>query len=301
VVLEVRANDGTVLYTHGADLVKKPVVNAGSVWMLHSIMSDCQARFIIWTCGSSNDDLALDFFLDGKKIPGGIKTGTQQGFLNLDDTLETWMNGYTRYGAFSLWVGNADNSLVHDGRRYGFAAANTTVRLFKNWVSAYHADLKAKGVFDTPAGFDELKPSNVVFKPYLTATTERGAGGGCHQMLPGWQRTDVKYLGDCDGKGYVPLPELGRADAIKLAAQRGIPIAPGQGISVVAGATAPPESTETVVSPSTPVQSTPTPKPGSPTPKPASPTPTPKASPQPSPTAPPGATTTPAPGGAPVS
>jgi membrane peptidoglycan carboxypeptidase len=87
-VLEVRGINGEVLYTHGDDLQRKQVVDAGSVWMLHSIMSDCTARFIIWGCGSSNNDLSLDVFMDGVKSPLGSRPA-QQGFLNSNDTLET--------------------------------------------------------------------------------------------------------------------------------------------------------------------------------------------------------------------
>ena len=51
-------------------LVRQEVVNPGSVWLLHSVMSDCTARFIIWGCGSSNSDLRLDFFdNEGVQIP----------------------------------------------------------------------------------------------------------------------------------------------------------------------------------------------------------------------------------------
>jgi len=84
------------------------------VWLVHSIISDCTSRFIIWACGSSNTDLSLDAFMDGTKIPGGAKTGTQQG-AKIADTLETWMNGYSRNAATSVWVGNANNELVRDG------------------------------------------------------------------------------------------------------------------------------------------------------------------------------------------
>jgi membrane peptidoglycan carboxypeptidase len=108
-VLQVRGPDGTVVYQEGGDLQKTQVVDAASVWMVHSIMSDCTARFIIWSCGSSNNDLDLDSFMpDGTKIPTGIKTGTQQGFASPNDTLATWMNGYSRYAATAVWVVNAD-------------------------------------------------------------------------------------------------------------------------------------------------------------------------------------------------
>ncbi len=105
VVLRVQAADGRVLYDASADRQRVQVVNAGSVWLLHSIMSDCTARFIIWQCGSSNDDTSLDFYADGAKVPGGVKTGTQQGPASASDTLATWMNGYTRYAATAVWVG----------------------------------------------------------------------------------------------------------------------------------------------------------------------------------------------------
>lgn len=203
-VLRVEAADGSILYDHGNDLVKKPVVNPGSVWMLHSIMSDCTARFLIWQCGTSNDDLSLDFFVNGKLIPGGIKTGTQQG-ADAKSTLATWMNGYSRYAATAVWIGNANKQIVRDGPEANYASANTTVRLFKNWMGAYHGYLQDVGIFDTPAGFEEVKPENVKLAPFPSANTERGRGGGCFSPTPGWQRTDIDYAGgDCVKAGAVP-------------------------------------------------------------------------------------------------
>jgi membrane peptidoglycan carboxypeptidase len=223
VVLKVEAADGTTLYQEGDDLQKVQVINAGSVWMLHSIMSDCTARFIIWTCGSSNDDNNLDFYSDGVKIPGGIKTGTQQGPADAADTLATWMNGYTRYAATAVWVGNADKSLVRDGASANYASADTTIHLFKTWMGQYHHNLKAAGVFTTAAGFDDLQPANVKFGPFHSATTERGHGGGCYQVVNAWQRTDVDYKGgDCQGKSCMPLPDFKKDLAVKLAYSRGI-------------------------------------------------------------------------------
>jgi hypothetical protein len=136
------------------------------------------------------------------------------------------MNGYSRYAATSVWVGNADKSLVHDGPQWNYASADTTIHLFKNWMGQYHADLEARGVFKTPANFDSLQPSNVAFKPFQTATTDRsGHGGGCHQYINGWQRTDITYPGDCNGGNYVPLPSFMPQLAVQLALRRGIPIA----------------------------------------------------------------------------
>lgn len=236
-VLEVRSIDGQVLYKEGQDLQKKQVVDAANAWMVMSIQSDCTARFIIWPCGSSNDDNMLDAFMpDGTKIPMGIKTGTQQGFLSANDTLATWMNGYTRYAATAVWVGNADKSNVHDGAQYGYASANTTIRLFKHWMSQYHQDLKDKGVFTTLEDFMPLKPSYVDFRPFQSATTEHGMRGGCSQMVKTWVRTDVTYPGDCQGKGFMPLPPYQQAEAIQLAHTRGIPIA-GYSVSIPATAT----------------------------------------------------------------
>jgi len=222
VILRVEASDGRVVYDHGNDLQKREVVNPGSVWMLHSIMSDCTARFLIWSCGSSNTDLSLDFFLDGVKIPGGVKTGTQQG-ARAEDTLATWMTGYSRYAASVVWLGNADKSPVRDGPAANYASANATVRLFKNWMGAYHARFRGAGIFSVPAGFEDLQPANVKLGPFQTATTERGRGGGCYSQLPGWQRTDIEYPGDCVRKACVPLPEFKRDLAITLARSRGIP------------------------------------------------------------------------------
>lgn len=222
VVLQVQSLQGGTLYTHGEDLERKAVVDPESVWLLHSIMSDCTARWIIWPCGSSNDDNLLDAFLDGTKIPMGVKTGTQQG-PTANDTLATWMTGYTRYAGTAVWVGNSNKQLVRDGAGAGYASANTTIRLFKRWMAQYHADLKANGVFETPANFDDLRPQDVAWTKYPTATTERGARGGCGQLIEGWVRTDISYKGDCEGRGYVPLPPFQADQALALARSRGIP------------------------------------------------------------------------------
>jgi membrane peptidoglycan carboxypeptidase len=198
-VLKVETRDGTVLYDHqtAGDLQRLQVVDGGSVWLVHSIISDCNSRFIIWGCGNSNDDLRLDFVLDGQAVPSGVKTGTQQGFLSAVDTLETWTNGYTRHAATAVWVGNANNENVRDGPEADYAAANTTLRLFKNWMSEYHAYLQRLGAITTPLGFAEIQPANVAQVGFPTVATDRGLSGGCSQVVTAWIRTDVTYESEC--------------------------------------------------------------------------------------------------------
>ena len=250
-ILKVTDDSGKVLYDHSTanDLKREQVVNAGSVWLTHSIISDCNSRFIIWYCGSSNTDNNLDAFMsDGTKIPMGAKTGTQQGFTSADDTLATWMNTYTRYSATATWVGNANKENVHDGPTYGYASGDTTEHLAKSWLSWYLGTLQTAGDFKELANFDSLQPKNVAYGPFQSPTTDRGHGGGCSQVVQGWYRTDVTYASQCysviiDSRNgllagpntpdrfraaeqFVKLPDFDPTDAIKLASQRGIPIAP---------------------------------------------------------------------------
>lgn len=247
VILEVRDKEGRVIFRQGEPETRQ-VVNAGSVWLLHSIMSDCTARFIIWGCGGSNNDLGLDFFANGQRIPSGVKTGTQQGPNSAADTLETWMTGYSRHAATAVWVGNATNELVNDRQ---FAAANTTVRLWKNWMGYYHEALAAHGVPDIGKSFADLQPPNVAQRDFQTPATDRNLGPDfkyCDQVVTAWVRTDVTYESQCEEKEidsrngllatestpaefrkiakFVKLPAFKPELAEELAKKRDIPIAP---------------------------------------------------------------------------
>lgn len=248
VVLEVRDVNGNVIFEQG-EPEREQVVDAGSVWLLHSIMSDCNARLLIWACGNSNDDTRLDFFADGVQVPAGAKTGTQQGPLSASDTLSTWMAGYSRYAASALWVGNANNELINDGPGAGYASAHTTIRLYKSWMGQYHEYLQSTGkIGDEFLGFDGIQPDNVEEAGFLSPATDRGHRGGCNQTITTWQRTDISYEPECKSieidtrngllagpntsaqyrttRRYVPLPDLGTDLARELARRMGIPIAP---------------------------------------------------------------------------
>ncbi len=196
-VLEVRDINDRVIFLHeGPQRIR--MVDAGSVWLLHSIMSDCTARFVIWGCGKDNEDIRLDTFVNGEKLPGGIKTGTQQGPLDAADTLETWMNGYSRHAATAVWVGNATNELVIDGPSGEYASARTTLWLFKNWMADYHGYLLDEGQLDAIEDFEESQPENVERREFNTPATDRIFEGGCDQMVEAWVRKDVEYEDVCE-------------------------------------------------------------------------------------------------------
>ena len=247
-VLEVQDKDGNVVYREPDQRASKQTIDAGSVWLVHSIMSDCTARFIIWGCGGSNSDLGLDFYANGVKIPSGVKTGTQQGPLSARDTQETWMTGYSRHAATAVWVGNANNELVNDRQ---FASANATVRLWKSWMGQYHELLASRGITDIAEGFGDIQPSNVAFRSFDSPTTDRTYGPDfkyCDQQVTAWVRTDVTYESQCEEKEidtrngllatpdtpaafrelkkFVKLPTFKPEPAIELAKEKGIPIAP---------------------------------------------------------------------------
>lgn len=247
VVKQIEDKDGNIIYSE-PEPQRRQVVDAGSVWLLHSIMSDCTARFVIWGCGGSNQDTSLDFYASGVRIPSGVKTGTQQGPLNAADTLETWMTGYSRHAATAVWLGNATNELVNDRQ---FAAARATIRTWKGWMGYYHETLTARGVGDIGLNFDDLRPANVAQREFETPATDRIYGPDfayCDQKITGWMRTDVTYESQCEEveidsrNGYlagdntpqqfrakkkvVKLPGFKADLAEELAASRGIPIAP---------------------------------------------------------------------------
>jgi hypothetical protein len=112
------------------------------------------------------------------------------------------MNGYSRYAATAVWVGNTTNELVVDGPTGGrdaYASANTTVRLFKNWMGEYHRYLRdERGLFVEPEGFDSLQPPNVTRVEFATPATDRGLKGGCDQTVSAWVRNDVTYESPCE-------------------------------------------------------------------------------------------------------
>lgn len=253
VVLEVLDRDGNVLFSQ-REPERRQVINPGSVWLLHTIMSDCTARYIIWGCGKANADLALDFALaDGRIAPSGVQFGRMAFPPDPTKVLESWMTGYSRHAATVVWIGNSNNAAVNDR---AFASSNTAVRLWKAWMASYHDNLLARGKLANILAFDELKPPNVAFGLFRSPTTDRdhrpaaatGSAALCEQVVEGWFRTDVQYAGECESvevdtrdssrassatptefkaaREFPALPELLPDSALSLARALGIPTAP---------------------------------------------------------------------------
>ncbi len=280
-VLEVHDSRGNVIY-EAPEPERVEVVDPGSAWLLHSVLEDCQARWIIWSCGSSNEDTTLDVFVGGQELPMGVKTGTQQGPAAIEDILASWVTGYSRDAALVVWVGNANKELIRDGPSVGYASSHTSLGIFKNWMASYTESLQDEGRFVGLRDFDDLQPTNVAFDRFQSPTTERGRSGGCWQTIETWKRIDVQYEYDCQG-GMVRLPEYKRDEAIALARRLGIR---AEGVAVSSPPTSqaqqPPASSgggaggggQPSAPPPTPAPLPPTPTPVPPTPEPAPPEPT---------------------------
>lgn len=261
-ILEIHDSAGNLVY-EAPEPERVRTVDAGSTWLLHSILSDCQARWIIWACGTSNDDTRLDVFVDGEMLPAGVKTGTQQGPTDRSDVLATWVTGYSRYAATAVWVGNANKTLIKDGPAAGYASGHTSLGIYKGWMAQYHNLIQEERGLEEFADFEALQPSNVTYDSFRSPTTERGHRGGCFQTVRSWQRTDIEYEYDCVN-GVVKLPDYKREAAIDLARSLGIRV---QGSRVAAPSQSGPSrslspggSGSTAPAP-TPVPATPTPAP----------------------------------------
>ena len=186
---------------------------------------------------------------DGTKIPEGIKTGTQQGPLSAVDTLATWMNGYSRYAATAVWVGNADKSLVRDGPSANYAPRTPRPRSSRAGWARTTTTCNRRACSPRPTNFDSLRPPNVAHVEISSPTTDRVfSGGGCDQRITAWIRTDVTYASECEEreidtrngflatdqtpaqyrvtKKFVKLPSFHPELAEALAKARNIPIAP---------------------------------------------------------------------------
>lgn len=268
VILKVLDSTGQVIY-QAPEPERIEVVNPGSVWLLHSILSDCNARWLIWGCGSSNDDYGLDLFVNGEQLPAGVKTGTQQGPNSRNDVLASWVIGYSRHAATAAWVGNANRELILDGPAAAFASGHTVLRIYKSWMARYHGWLLESGATAGLLSFADLQPPNVTHGRFPSPATERGLRGDCGQQMETWMRTDIDYDPDCRD-GVVRLPNYKQEAAVELARKMGIPIPgfPALRAAPTVETTTPTPPTETP-SPATPVDlETPTPVPEQPTPSP---------------------------------
>jgi membrane peptidoglycan carboxypeptidase len=144
-ILRVNTERSNILYQFDNG-VREQVVPANYAYLVTSILSDCNARYIIWTCGS---------FDIGR--PYAVKTGTQQGLQKdrqgRETVLYNWQMGYTPDVAVGVWVGNQNNQPVNGGN---FETANAANAIWKRVMQAATRDLPPRP-FTEPPGIERAR------------------------------------------------------------------------------------------------------------------------------------------------
>ncbi len=142
-VLQVTTNAGVVLESF-KEPVKEQVVPANYAYLVTSSISDCDSRYLTWTCS---------YFDIGR--PYAVKTGTQQGFTKdkqgRDTTLYNWQIGYTPDLVVGVWIGNQNNEPVSN---LGYEAAEIANLIWKRVMRAGLKGVVARQ-FEQPAGVEK--------------------------------------------------------------------------------------------------------------------------------------------------
>jgi membrane peptidoglycan carboxypeptidase len=144
-ILKVTTERDNALYALDTS-VREQVVPANYAYLVTSIMSDCNARYLVWSCG---------YFDIGR--PYAVKTGTQQGLAKdrqgRDITLYNWQVGFTPDIAVGVWIGNQDNTPVNSAN---FETANAANSVWRRVTQAAVRGLPARP-FQEPPGIERAR------------------------------------------------------------------------------------------------------------------------------------------------
>lgn len=167
-ILKVTTERGTVLYEF-LEPVREQVVPANYAYLVTSILSDCTARYLIWSCG---------YFDIGR--PYAVKTGTQQGLdVRLSNrTLYNWQMGYTPDLAVGVWIGNQNNQPVSSAN---FETANAANAVWRRVMQLGHKDLPPRP-FTEPPGIERRQA--LVGRPGSTNCAATGNDVWAHGDAP---------------------------------------------------------------------------------------------------------------------
>ena len=130
-VLEIRDAEGRLLYEWSptGEPEIRAVANPGQVFQITDILSDNQARSLLY---GADSPLALD-------RPAAAKTGTA-GDPGMDDVRrDYWTMGYTPQLAVGVWIGNADESPMTGG-----SSVQTAGTIWNRFMLAAHDGMEAR-------------------------------------------------------------------------------------------------------------------------------------------------------------
>lgn len=180
VILRIEDNRGKLLYQFDPKApAREQVVPANYSYLVTHILSDCNARYLIWSCG---------YFDIGR--PYAVKTGTQQGLEQrlISSTLYNWQVGYTPDLTVGVWIGNQDNKPVSSAN---FETANAANRVWRRVMLAGHRGLPARAF---------TRPPGVVSGPVPAIRPGGGSSTACTGIT-----TDLFASGDSSNESCVKV------------------------------------------------------------------------------------------------
>ncbi len=204
----VQALEPQVLGLHGEQIA----------YLITDMLSDTPARWPLFGRGNVME------LPDGR--PAAVKTGTS------NDWRDSWAVGYTPDVTIGVWVGNNDNTPMHE-----VAGANGAGRIWRDLMVAYHQE-RPPQPFPRPAGIAQhdicagmgtlADPScPVVIREYFVA------GGPPSPSPVTYQTVEVGGDGSCLAAPYTPPDEVRKvefpvypAEFREWAAQNGVPQPP---------------------------------------------------------------------------
>ncbi|MCY3567389.1 MAG: penicillin-binding transpeptidase domain-containing protein, partial [Chloroflexi bacterium] len=172
-VLEIRDAEGRLLYewSPSGEPERRAVARAGQVYQITNILSDNQARSLLYGFDSP---LLLD-------RPAAAKTGTAGDPGRDDVRRDYWTMGYTPQLAVGVWVGNADESPMTGG-----SSVQTAGRIWNRVITAAHDGLPEVR-FIEPDGVHRAD----VFAPSVSLWPAAGDGEGSLREPCGAPREEI--------------------------------------------------------------------------------------------------------------
>jgi membrane peptidoglycan carboxypeptidase len=243
-ILKVTTERGNPIYEFDEPL-KEQVVPANYAYLVTSILSDCTARYIIWTCGS---------FDIGR--PYAVKTGTQQGLSGprqgRDTVLYNWQMGYTPDIAVGVWIGNQDNQPVNGSN---FETANAANAVWQRTMKAALRDVPPHP-FTEPPGIERAQ--TIVGRPgsFSCSSTYEELWAAGDVKSPEEQCRIVNSMRPSNAPAISPTPNSNRREQVENPA--------GQPAPVAAPALIPIPPSQPLPAPATTLQSAPAAPPAAP-------------------------------------